>query len=180
MGAVKDLSAPTVVPTMVEPAASRARSRRRHRGFTIFELSMAVMVMAFGLMTSLTVLQMGFRSLDTARNTTIASQLLQSVMEDMRMLPWNASSPSNSMTSLQATSNGTQGNVTLDASFTNNDAAAIAMVNRFTITRTISDQSSTLKKIVLTAEWAGIDNRAHILTYCSYYGQNGLHDYIVR
>lgn len=180
MAAVKDPFAPADVPTVVEPAAPRARSRRRLRGFTIFELSMAVMVMAFGLVTSLTVLQMGFRSLDTARNTTIASQLLQSVMEDMRMLPWNASSPSNSITALQATSNGTRGNVTLDGSFTNNDPAAIAMVNRFIITRTISDQSTALKKIVLTVEWTGIDNRAHTLSYCSYYGQNGLHDYIVR
>src|SRR3954466_11599992 len=113
---------------------------RRQQGFTIFELSMAVMVMAFALATSLTVIQMGFRAMDTARNTTIAAQLLQSVMEDLRMLPWSATSPQNSITSLEtASANNTRGNVTLDASFTNGDAAAIAMVNRFTLTRNITD-----------------------------------------
>ena len=162
------------------PPRYRVRPTVRQAGFTIFELSMAVMVMAFGLMTSLTVLQMGFRSLDTARNTTIASQLLQSVMEDLRMLPWTASSPANSITSLQATNNGVAGNVTLDASFTNGDTAAIVMVNRFTITRTITDQSSVLKQIALSATWLGIDGRSHTLTYAGYYGKNGLHDYIVR
>lgn len=171
-----------VTPTSARVVAA-PRTWRPHRGFTIFELAMAVFVMAFGLVTSVTVLQMGFRSLDTARNTTIASQLLQSVMEDMRMLPWNATDGGTSITSLQATSNGTTGNANSsirNASFTNNDAAATAMVNRFEITRTITDYSSVLKKIQLTATWQGIDQRTHSLTYTSYYGQYGLHDYIVR
>ena len=163
------------------PARASFRGKSRQRGFTIFELSMASMVMAFALMTSLTVLQMGFRGLDTARNTTIAAQLLQSVMEDLRMLPWSATSPQNSISSLEAaTNNGTAGNVTLDSSFTNGDAAAIAMVGRFTITRNITDISTVIKQIDLTAVWTGIDGRSHSLKYTSYYGKNGLHDYMVR
>lgn len=180
---MKDRSAPADPPPVVEPAASRARCRRRNRGFTIFELSMAVFVMAFALTTAVTVLQMGFRSLDTARNTTIASQLLQSVMEDMRMLPWNEQNGNNSITLLQATSNGVIGNANSSIrtrAFTNDDPAAIAMVNRFEITRTITDYSSVLKKIQLSATWRGIDEKSHSLTYTSYYGQFGLHDYIVR
>jgi Tfp pilus assembly protein PilV len=154
---------------------------RRQAGFTIFELSMAVMVMAFALATSLTVIQMGLRAMDTARNTTIAAQLLQSVMEDLRMLPWSATSPQNSISSLEAASaNNTRGNVTLDASFTNNDSAAAAMVNRFTLTRNITDIDASMKMIDLTAQWTGIDGRAHSLKYSSYYGKNGLHDYLVR
>lgn len=141
---------------------------------------MAVMVMAFGIMTSLTVLQMGLRGMDTARNTTIAAQLLQSVMEDMRMLPWNATSPQNSIASLEATNNNTAGNVTLDASFTNADPAAIAMVSRFTITRNITDISASMKMLDLTATWTGIDGRLHSVKYSSYYGQNGIHDYLIR
>jgi uncharacterized protein (TIGR02598 family) len=175
-------SSPLVVPRRdnAKCAPKRPIHRHGHRGFTIFELAMAVMVMALALVTSVTVLQMGFRALDTARNTTIAAQLLQSVMEDMRMLPWTASSPASSITALQATNNGTVGNVSLDSSFTNNDAAAEAMVSRFTITRTITDVSSILKQITLTGSWSGIDGRRHTLTYTSYYGQNGIHDYLVR
>jgi Tfp pilus assembly protein PilV len=165
------------------PTPPRARTGRcpSRSGFTIFEVTMATMVMAFALATSLTVLQMGFRALDTARNTTIASQLLQSVMEDLRMLPWSATSPANSISSLEAaTNNGTTGNVTLDSSFTNGDSAAIAMVARFTITRNITDVNSVMKQIDLTATWKGIDGRSHTLKYTSYYGKNGLHDYMVR
>jgi len=163
-------------------ASTPARARaRRQGGFTIFELSMAVMIMAFSLATSLTVLQMGFRALDTARNTTIAAQLLQSVMEDLRMLPWNATSPASSITSLEAASNnGTSGNITLDSSFTNGDAAATAMVSRFTLTRNITDVNTNLKQIDLTSSWKGVDGRTHTLRYTSYYGKNGLHDYLVR
>src|SRR5262249_44004538 len=123
---------------------------------------------------------MGFRALDTARNTTMASQLLQSVMEDMRMLPWSATSPASSISSLETTSNNVAGNVSIGASFTNGDAAAIAMVSRFTITRNITDISTVLKQITLPATWKGIDGRSHSLTYISYYGQNGLHDYFIR
>ena len=141
---------------------------------------MAVMVMAFGIVTSLTVLQMGVRAIDTARNTTIAAQLLQSVMEDLRMLPWSATSPANSISSLETTNNNTAGNVTLDASFTNGDANAIAMVSRFTITRNITDVTTTMKQIALTATWTGIDGQSHTLNYSSYYGKNGLHDYLIR
>lgn len=143
---------------------------------------MATMVMAFGISTSLTVLQYGFRAMDTARNTTIAGQILQSVMEDLRMLPWSVTSPSTatSISALEATNNNVAGNVTLGSSFTAGDAAVAAMVSRFTVTRNITDVSTDIKCITLTATWTGIDNRSHSLTYSSYYAKNGLRDYFVR
>lgn len=143
---------------------------------------MATMVMAFGVATSVTVLNQGFRAIDTARNATIASQLLQSVMEDLRMLPWDAASPANSITSLQAGQGANGSTVTIGASFTNNDPAAIAMVSRFTVTRHISDAAgiANMKKIELTATWTGIDARPHSLQYSSYYGKDGLNDYFVH
>lgn len=161
--------------TRVQP-----RSRRRlDAGFTIADVMFSTLILAFAIMTSLTVIQYGFRALDTARNTTIAGQILQSVMEDLRMLPWTAQSGS-SISSLETTNNNTSGNVVLDASFTANDPNAMAMVGRFTITRNISDVTTTMKEIDLTATWTGIDGRPHSLQYTSYYGQNGLHDYYVR
>ncbi len=149
---------------------------------------MSAFVLAFSVMTSLTVVQSGYRTLDNARNTTIASQLLQSVMEDLRMLPYTTTTAgANSISNLEASTNATTGNnvtgnVTLDASFTNNDAAATAMVSRFTITRNITDVAGTtsIKLITLTATWKGIDTRTHSLSYSSYYCQNGLHEYYVR
>jgi Tfp pilus assembly protein PilV len=165
--------------------STRQSRRPRHRaaGFSILEVAMSSFVLAFSVMTSLTVVQSGYRTMDNARNTTIASQLLQSVMEDMRMLPYTATGGANSISSLEAaSSNNTTGNVTLDSSFTNGDAIAAAMVARFTITRNITDVSgsTSMKLITLTATWKGIDTRTHTLSYSSYYCQNGLHDYYVR
>ncbi len=142
---------------------------------------MAVMVMAFGIATSITTMNYGFRALDTARNTTIASQILQSVMEDTRLLPWSSGS-GNSISSLQAAQGSNGSTVTLDSSFTAGDSAAQAMVNRFTVTRKITDVSgiANMKRIDLTATWKGIDGRSHSVSYSSYYGQYGLHDYFVH
>lgn len=142
---------------------------------------MAVMVMAFGIATSVTSLNYGLRAIDTARNTTIASQLLQSVMEDTRMLPWDSGAGS-SILALQASQASGGSPVTIGTSFTTSDPVAIAMVSRFTIKREIFDVSNVLnmKKINLTATWKGIDGRSHSLTYSSYYGQFGLHDYFVH
>jgi len=132
----------------------------------------STLILAFTIMTSLTVIQYGFRAIDTARNTTIAGQILQSAMEDLRMLTWTSGSGS-SITSLEATNNNVAGNVQLDASFA-------AVVTHFTITRNITDVTSSLKQIDLTATWIGIDGRPHSLKYTTYYGKNGLHDYFVK
>ena len=160
---------------------SRSNGSARSRGFTIFEVMISTLVLALVITSSITVMQSGFRAMDTARNTTIAGQILQSVMEDLRMLPWSSTtSGANSITLLQTSNNNVDGNVTLGASFTNGDAAAAAMVSRFTITRNITDVGTDMKNIALTAAWTGIDGRRHSLTYTSYYGKNGLHDYFVR
>lgn len=143
---------------------------------------MAVMVMAFGIVTAITTMNYGFRAIDTARNSTIASQLLQSVMEDVRMLPWS-STTGDSITSLESTQPTGGTLVTIGPSFTTStDQAAIDMVKRFTVTRVISDVTSlpNVKKIDLTATWQGIDGRPHTLRYSSYYAKDGLHDYFVR
>lgn len=165
------------------PAHDRAiPARRRRAGFTIFEVMMATMIMAFAIATSITALNEGFRALDTARNTTIAAQLMQSEMEDLRMLPWDASAPANSITSLETAQGPTGTVVPIDNSFTNGDPAAIAVVDRFTINRLITDVSGTsdLKNIELTATWKGIDGRSHTVEYNTYYAKDGLHDYFVR
>jgi len=135
---------------------------------TIFDVMISTLVFAFVIMTSLTLIQYGVRAMDNARSTTIAGQIVESVLEDTRMLPWS------SVSAL------TSGNVTIGESFTADNAAAQALVARFTVTRTVSAISASMKQIDVTASWTGIDGRAHSLKYTSYYGQNGLHDYYVK
>src|SRR4051794_27675334 len=102
---------------------SRRRSFRRTGGFTIFEVMAAAIVMAFAIATSITTLQRGYRTIDLARSTTIAGQLLQSVMEDLRLQTWAQ------ITTLQtAAGNGVPATVTIGESFHGNDAQAIRII----------------------------------------------------
>ena len=86
-------------------AASRATARRavsaayhrqphvgRQAGFTLIEVCLATFVMIFGIATSLIVMQTGFKALDVARDSTLASQIMQSEIERIRLLPWNNTS----------------------------------------------------------------------------------------
>ena len=147
------------------PAPARtAGPRRQDFGFTIVEVMMAAIVMAFAITTSITTMQRGFLSVDTARSITIAGQIMQSEFEKMRLVPWgtvdgyaiNADTP-----------------VTVDTSFTSN--AFIG--NRFTMTRRVSVIRTGMKQIALTITWRSIDGRSISRSYSSYYGENGLYDY---
>ena len=156
--------------------SSPTSRRRRDAGFTLFELMMATMVLAFGIATSITALNSGFRAMDTARNTTIAGQLLQSSLEDLRLLPWSG------LTALQGNAT-----VTFNSQFTNGNLTAAAIVNRFNVTRNVypypvgtPSASATMMQIDMTATWQGVDGRQHALTYSTFYGKNGLHDYFVQ
>jgi uncharacterized protein (TIGR02598 family) len=159
------------MPVIQLPA--RPSRRRRDAGFSVADVMISALILAFCIMTSLTVIQYGFRAMDNARNTTIAGQILQSMMEDTRMLPWTAASG----TSISTLASGT---VTPDSSFTAGDAAAQALVARFTITRTVSTVSTYIKEIDYNATWKGIDGRSHSLTYSGYYSQYGLNNYFVN
>src|SRR5688572_6273864 len=89
---MRHLSCP---PCFVRPArpAQRRTGRACNQGFTIVEVAMATFVMAFGIATSIIALQMGFRAIDVARDQTLASQIMQSEIERLRLWPWSKSSP---------------------------------------------------------------------------------------
>jgi Tfp pilus assembly protein PilV len=144
------------------PPDSNRRSLRSRRGFTILEVALAAAVMALALTTSITTMQRGFLSLDTARNLTIAGQIMQSEFEKMRMQPWST-----------IDAYGSSDPVTIDSSFTSN--AFIG--TRFTLTRNATLIRTGLKQITLTITWKSYDGRSLSRSYTSYYGQNGLYDY---
>ena len=50
---------------------------------------MAAIVMALGITTCITTLQYGMRAIDTARNMTLAAQIMQSQMEILRLQNWS-------------------------------------------------------------------------------------------
>lgn len=126
---------------------------------------MATFVMAFGIATSIVAMQTGFKSIDVARGTTLASQIIQSEIERIRMLSWTE------VTAMDGTNN-----VSLTSMFTTNPALAA----RFTVTRRVvadATRPSDVRDIWIEVDWRGYDNRPHQRTFYTKYVKNGLYDY---
>lgn len=136
---------------------------RTRCGFSIAEVMMAVAIMSLAISTSLTTMQRSFMSLDSARNLTLAAQIMQSELESMRLNPWTVIStyPAGPTT------------LTIDSSFTGN--AAIAQ--RFTLTRQVSTIRTGMREITLTVSWNSFDGRTLSRSFTTYYGQDGLYDF---
>lgn len=143
----------------------RARRRRADSGFTILEVAMSSFVMAFGIATSIIAMQTGFKAIDLARGTTMASQLLQSEMERVRMLSWTT------VTALPA-----KEQVDLSLYFTTNPE----IVNKYRVVRVVeqdADRPDDVRNITLYVTWTGYDGRRHQRSFKSMYAKNGLYDY---
>lgn len=128
-------------------------------GFTLVEVMVASTVLVFGIVTAVTTSQRGLQALDTARNLTAASQIMQSEMERIRLLSWSQ------LDALQ------------QAGDTRVAAATAAGLARFTCTREITDLRTDMKQITLTAAWRGYDGREHTARVITRYGKSGLNDY---
>ena len=149
----------------IQPRPLRSLRDRARRAFTILEVTLATFVMAFGISTATLTMMSGFKTLDVARNITLASQILQSEMERLRLMDW---------ADIAALS-GTQ-NVDLNAVFTSDaDLAA-----RFTLSRTVSDvvgKVGEMKQILLVVSWNTVDGRTMTRQFNTYYAKDGLYDY---
>ena len=159
--------------------AGQSKSTRRNfgeSGFSIVEVMMAAAVMVFGITSAILALQSGMRAVDTARNMTLAAQIMQSEMEVLRLQNWSQ------IVALQAATNPytvpASETITTGTS-TTFDTVLTGIANRFTCVRTISDISgrADIKAIDLTTTWNGVDGRPHTLSYEIRYAKNGLSDY---
>ena len=133
--------------------------RARTHAFTIVEVMVASGVLVFGIISAITTSQRGLQALDTARNLTAASQIMQSEMERVRLLGW---------AQLQALQDSGNTAVTLVPG---------ADAGRFSCTREITNVKADMKQITLTASWRGYDGRNHTARLITRYGKSGLNDY---
>src|ERR1051325_5554018 len=145
------------------PAARRAilsLGRNPRAGFTIAEVALAAFVMAFSIATSIIVMQKGFQSLDVARDSTLAAQIMQSEIERLRLMPWSKTTggspePKDSILELVGTET-----VSLSSMF----STSAALSSKFTVTRTVEADSarpSDVCNITVTVTWKGYDGRSH-------------------
>lgn len=135
---------------------SLRHATRSAAGYTLVEVMVASVVVLFGVVTAIAVLQRGFRSLDYARNLTSASQLMQAELEQLRLKNW----------------------VQLQELQDAGDAKLPGADSRFTCVRTIRTLKGDMKEITLTATWRGTDGIEHTARLVTRYGRNGLNDFV--
>jgi Tfp pilus assembly protein PilV len=159
---MKFMSRPATPPT------PHRRTRRPLAGFTLAEVMMAAGVMAFAISGSIVVIQSGVKAIDNARNTTLASQIIQSEMERIRLLNWS-----------DVDSLGARTNIVLTTIFPPGTTTT-TMNSRFAATRTCTDTAGKvgeMKDITITVTWTGVDGKTHTRTTTGNYCKNGLYDY---
>jgi Tfp pilus assembly protein PilV len=158
------------------PPVSRYR-RNRTAGFTIVEVAMATCVMALGIATSVVAMQTGFRSLDLARGTTLASQIIQSEMERIRLMPWNNTSTVavDSVCELPE-----KEAVDLATMFDASSRTATLIASNYQVVRVVENDAtrpSDVKFITVYVTWKTYDGRSHTRSTKTMYAKNGLYDY---
>ena len=134
---------------------------------------MATLVMLLAITSAIVVIQSGFKALDAARKTTLASQIVQSEMERIRLLSW---------TDIVAMPE--KGEVNLANIFPRNTPEQIKVYN--TIIETFQPTFETaylpgndneVRQITVTVSWQGLDgvrrNRSSFTQYC----KDGLYAY---
>lgn len=171
--AMKSSRSTTRLPRDFPPPGSR-HDVRDVRGFTIMEVTMATFVMAFGIATSIIALQMGFKAIDVARDSTLAAQIIQSEIERLRLLPWSNSSTT-AIDSIADFPNGTTETVPLTTMFT----SSAALIAKYEVTRTVTTDTtrSDVRYITLQVAWNSYDGRRHTRSFTTMYARNGLYDY---
>ena len=150
-------------------------NRRRNtlrRGFTVFEVLLAASVLILVISTSLAVLQSGMRAVDTARNTTLASQICQSAIEVHRLQNWTQ------ISALAASAPVVVSSVISSGTSTTLDTTLNSFTGLFTCTRTVSTPKANMRVITITVSWNGNDGRPHSVSTQARYAKNGLNDYI--
>jgi len=127
---------------------------------------MTVGVLALAIATAITTLQRGFANLDTARNLSTASTMLQTEMENERLFTW-----------AKLTDETYQ--PTLGTAYLRNPSVA----GRFTISRTVvtlRGRNNQMVQVTLTVHWRNYDGRSLSRSFTTYFTQGGLNDYFYQ
>ena len=148
----------------------RSSARRKDRGFTIIEVAIAGFVLAIAIVSALYALQMGFKMVETARNTALADQVLQSQIEDLRLKSWAG---------LITTYPGSTAGITYDLT-SSLDANVKAQGITLSLTVTLSTTYSETATLMVTSSWnSTLTKRKLTRSYQTVYSRNGISDYFV-
>ena len=135
----------------------------KKKGFTLIEVMVAMVVILVIFAGGFGALSYGNKLIETARDETRASQVLQSEIEDLRTLNWA------SLTALNA-----------EASYAPKSEFTDAYSSRYTVKRKIATRSTTEKRVTMAVTWTDNRGTSHTREYITLIAKDGLYDYYYR
>jgi len=123
----------------------------------------AMTVLILVLVSCIGATSIGFRLLEDARLNTLASQVLQSEMENLRLKNWTQF-----------------GALPASAPFTPETTLDSGSFKKFSCVRSITDVRTDMKQVKLTLTWKSMDGRPHTRSYLTYVARDGINDYYYR
>ena len=149
--------------------------RKKGWGFTLIEVALGATILAVGFAGMVEALALGSEMLDTAREQTIAAQVMQGEVEYWRLQPWT-------------TTIGSSGLKTHSADYLANypEFASTSLValassqagSQFKFARTVayvSGRSNQILQVTMTVTWTSITGKSHSRSCNAYVGRYGLH-----
>ena len=140
-------------------------SHNRQGAFTLIEVMVAMIVFSMAIAGGLLGISRGFELIDTTRNYTRSSQVLQSELELLRTLPW--------LTFSQLSES------VLTEKFQEqiiDQFGEDSYVGAVTTELTGGD----LMKVMVTVEWSTRKGRVHTLNYVTFFTEGGVNDYYLN
>ncbi|KRP35834.1 MAG: hypothetical protein ABS34_09945 [Opitutaceae bacterium BACL24 MAG-120322-bin51] len=140
-------------------------SHNRQGAFTLIEVLVAMIVFSMVIAGGLVGISRGFELIDTTRNYTRSSQVLQSELELLRTLPWSTFSQLS------------------DSALTEKfQAQIIAQFGADSYVGAVKTEltGGDLMKVVVTVEWSARKGRVHTLNYVTFFTDGGVNDYYLN
>jgi|TARA_B110000977_G_scaffold179460_1_gene238064 prepilin-type N-terminal cleavage/methylation domain-containing protein len=140
-------------------------SHNRQGAFTLIEVMVAMIVFSMVIAGGLVGISRGFELIDTTRNYTRSSQVLQSELELLRTLPWSTFSQ---LSDSELTEKFQEQIVAQFGA----DSYVGAVATELT--------GGDLMQVVVTVEWSARKGRVHTLNYVTFFTDGGVNDYYLN
>lgn len=138
---------------MFQQSPSTSRSQA---GFTLVEVALSATVMLFVIAGMLSAVTSSSQMLDTSQRMVVANNLITNHVADLRQAGWD------SVAALPGSST-----LTPPARFT-------TVAKGMTLTRTVVDEDTDLRRVTVSVDWVGLTGRNHNATQSALFSKNGL------
>lgn len=141
----------------------RSSPWRSRSGLSLVEVMLAVLVLGLVVGSTLVAMRSGFTMIQLARDNTMASQILQSEMENLRLMNWQQ-----------------LGELPEEGEFEVDTQLDASIADRYERHRRIEVIRTSMKEVELTVEWTTVGGTRHSRTYRTLFSREGLNDYYYR